>query len=287
MVSAIDKAKRVLVTLLKSLAGIYAVVLGLTRDSTEVEVKAAYRKVSRRAHPDRGGTSEHQKALNAARDEWEEALRASKGSGGNRAAKKPQSKTAPSLAVDSSGDAAYRFQGLGVLLTYQKFSDTACWQAFLDHVKARQVSWKVKFWCATMETNSDGTYHLHLMLQFYSAKDRHAQTFAFSGKRPNAQSNDLLGEGWCKKKLQQSLDRGFFYVWANKVGTVRGGDETLLVAGNYQPAWTDAQSTYPVAGSFLDKLFRAYKLSEDVYEEYVYLCRDGVSFRKRIGVREE
>ncbi len=69
MVSAVDKAKRVLVTLLKSLAGIYALVLGLTRDSTEVEVKAAYRKVSRRAHPDRGGTPEHQKTLNAARDD--------------------------------------------------------------------------------------------------------------------------------------------------------------------------------------------------------------------------
>ena len=125
------------------------------------------------------------------------------------------------------------------------------------------------------------------MLQFYRAHDRHAQTFVFSGVRPNAQSNDLLGEGFCKRRLQQSLDRGFFYVWANKVGTVRGGDGELLVAGNYQPAWTDAQSTYAVAGSFLDKLFKAYKLSEDVYEEYLYLCRDGVSFRKRNGTREE
>ena len=158
---------------------------------------------------------------------------------------------------------------------------------FLDHVKVRLVPWKVRFWCATMETNRDGTYHLHLMLQFYRAHDRHAQTFVFSGVRPNAQSNDLLGEGFCKRRLQQSLDRGFFYVWANKVGTVRGGDGELLVAGNYQPAWADAQSTYPVAGSFLDKLFKAYKLSEDVYEEYLYLCRDGVSFRKRNGTREE
>jgi curved DNA-binding protein CbpA len=287
MVSAIDKAKRVLVTVLKSLAGIYAVAIGLTRESTEVEVKAAYKKVSRRAHPDRGGTSEHQKALNAARDEWEEALRASKGRGGDCTKKKPAGQTVPPLAADPSEATGYRFQSLGVLLTYQKFSDAGCWQAFLDHVKARLVLWKVLFWCATMETNRDGTYHLHLMLQFYRAQDRHAQTFAFSGVRPNAQSNDLLGEGFSRKKLQQSLDRGFFYVWANKVGTVRGGDGDLLVAGNYQPAWTDAQSTYPVAGAFLDKLFKAYKLSEDVYEEYLYLCRDGVSFRKRNGAREE
>ena len=45
MFSAIDKAKRALVTLLKSLAGIYGVALGHTRESTQVEVKAAYNKV--------------------------------------------------------------------------------------------------------------------------------------------------------------------------------------------------------------------------------------------------
>jgi curved DNA-binding protein CbpA len=281
MVSAVDTAKRVLVTLLKSLAGIYGVVLALTRESTDVQLKAAYKKVSRKAHTDKGGSPEHQKALSAARDAWEEALREVKTRGGDQRTKKPQGRTVPSLVHDLRETPGYRFRGVGVLLTYQKFTDTGCWQAFLDHTKARLVLWKAKFWCATMETNSDGTYHLHLMLQFYAAKERQAQTFAFSGKRPNAQTNDLLGEGWCKRKLQQSLDRGFFYVWANKVGTVRGGDGELLVAGNYEPAWTRAQCTYTVAGSFLDKLFKAYKLSEDVYEEYVYLARDGVSFRKR------
>jgi hypothetical protein len=106
MVSSVDIAKRMLVTLLKSLAGIYGVVLGLTRESTDTQVKAAYKQVSRRAHPDQGGE---------------------------------------------------------------------------------------------------------------------------------------VGEGFCKKKLQQSLDRGFFYVWANKVGTVRGADGKILVAGNYEPAWTKAR----------------------------------------------
>ena len=58
MVSSVDTAKRVLVTLLKSLAGIGGVVLSLTRESTDVEVRAAYRKVSRKAHPDQGGAPE-------------------------------------------------------------------------------------------------------------------------------------------------------------------------------------------------------------------------------------
>mgnify|MGYP000647761293 CR=1 FL=1 len=68
MVSGVDTAKRMLVTLLKSLAGIYGVVLVLTRESTDKEVKVAYKKVSRKTHPDQGGQPERQKALNAARD---------------------------------------------------------------------------------------------------------------------------------------------------------------------------------------------------------------------------
>ena len=225
MVSSVDIAKRMLVTLLKSLAGIYGVVLGLTRESTDTQVKAAYKQVSRRAHPDQGGEAKHQASLNAARDSWEDALRASKGRGSIGTANKNKGKTSTGLLpvhVERHASPGFRVQGVGVLLTYQKFSDTGCWQTFLDHVETRLVLWKVKYWCATMETNDDGAHHLHLMLQFHKAQERKAQTFVFLGVRPNARPNDLLGEGFCKKKLQQSLDRGFFYVWANKVGTVRG-----------------------------------------------------------------
>ena len=68
-----------------------------------------------------------------------------------------------------------------------------------------------------METNVDGTYHLHLMLQFFSAGDRSAKGFAFENVTPNAAPNDLLEEGWCGKRWQESVDRAFFYVYANKV----------------------------------------------------------------------
>ena len=89
MVSNIDTAKRALVALLKSLAGIYSLVVGLTRESADAEVRAAYKQVARKAHPDKGGAPEHQKALNAARDTWEDALRAGKGRGGDHM--RPQS----------------------------------------------------------------------------------------------------------------------------------------------------------------------------------------------------
>jgi len=77
------------------------------------------------------------------------------------------------------------------------------------------------------------------------------------------------------------LDRGFFYVWANKVGTGRDHAGELCVAGNYQPAWTGGKHTYPVSGRWLDSLFKAYKLSEDVYDDYIHLARDGTCYRKR------
>ena len=134
MVSRIETAKRMFVTLLKSLAVIYSVVLGLTRESTDTQVKAAYKKVSRRAHPDQGGEAKHQASLNAARDAWEDALRASKGRGGNRTANTNKGKTSTVLLpfhVERHASPGFRVQGVGVLLTYQKFSDTGCWQTFL------------------------------------------------------------------------------------------------------------------------------------------------------------
>ena len=97
MVSNIDTAKSALVALLKSLAGISSLVVGLSRDSPDAVVRAAYKKVARKAHPDKGGALEHQKALNVARDTWEDTLRAGKSHGGDRKPKHPapQSASAP------------------------------------------------------------------------------------------------------------------------------------------------------------------------------------------------
>ena len=63
MVSNIDTAKRALVTLLKSLATIYLVAVGVTRESSDGDLRSAFRQVSRRARPDRGGSEAHQKSL--------------------------------------------------------------------------------------------------------------------------------------------------------------------------------------------------------------------------------
>ena len=56
MVSALDRAKRALVVVLRSLASTYRCSVNVTRDSSDAEVRKAYRAISRRTHPDRGGT---------------------------------------------------------------------------------------------------------------------------------------------------------------------------------------------------------------------------------------
>ena len=82
MVSAIDRARRALVALLQSLAKFYGVVLVLTRDSSDTQIRTAVRKVSLKAHPDRGGREEDQKHLNTARDAWREAVEQARGKRG-------------------------------------------------------------------------------------------------------------------------------------------------------------------------------------------------------------
>ena len=130
MVSNIDTARRALVTLLKSLAGFYCVVVFLTRQSTDVEVSAAFKKVARKAHPDKGGAPEHQKALNAARDAWQDALRAGKNYGGDRKSNSAQNKSATtSLNVmearkDSTGTLS-PFPFARFLKSFPAISDTS------------------------------------------------------------------------------------------------------------------------------------------------------------------
>ena len=52
MVSELDRAKRALVTLIKSLAALYSVVVEVVRDSDDAVIRGAFRKVSCKAHPE-------------------------------------------------------------------------------------------------------------------------------------------------------------------------------------------------------------------------------------------
>ena len=69
MVSAIDRAKRALVTLVKQMAALYRVTINIDRDSDDVAFQSAYRKVSMKSHPDKGGREEHRPTSH-----WEDGL---------------------------------------------------------------------------------------------------------------------------------------------------------------------------------------------------------------------
>ena len=144
--------------------------------------------------------------MNTARDTWEDATKAGKGKhGGER-------RDGPLLPTQArrQNDAGFRFQSLGVLLTYQKFADTGPWDAFLEFVRGHLEHWQLRYRCATMETNADETRHLHLRLQFSKAWDRNFDAFTLQGVRPNGAPNELVGEGLRTQRLQLSLDRAFF-----------------------------------------------------------------------------
>ena len=67
MVSSVDRAKRALVSLLLRLAKLYAVLLDISRESTDADTRRSFKKVSRKTHPDRGGSGEHQQSLSTTR----------------------------------------------------------------------------------------------------------------------------------------------------------------------------------------------------------------------------
>jgi hypothetical protein len=90
MVFAVDLAKRAFIKVLLQLAVTYAVKLSLSRDSPADAVNSAYRKVSLKVHPDKGGTDDQQTALNVARDVWETATAAAPYRGKKRKAAEAQ-----------------------------------------------------------------------------------------------------------------------------------------------------------------------------------------------------
>ena len=178
----------------------------------------------------------------------------------------------------------FRIRSVAVLLTYSlgKVGHTV-WSRLVSHIQGNRRGWKVKNWSATLEESKGGAVHAHLMVQFHCAVDVPSSTFAFEGVRPNARPSctDYLGERFSKRNPQLSLDRGFFYVWADKIGTVRLPDGSICVAGDYAPAWTDAKKNYRVKRSWPQALWEARKLSHDVWDELLFLTRQNVISGKR------
>ena len=283
-------AKRAFVATLKALGAKYGVAVTVSRASSDADVRRAHMRVLLKAHPDKGGSAADAQRLQTAREAWESA--AKKPMGGrpkSTPGRRPQPSAAAHGALVVHGEAdtgspntdLYRIRSLGVLLTYFGVRDQEHWRRFLLHVERRRASWGVRHWCATLEATKQARLHIHLMLQFLFAGNYNTARFVFEGLKPNASPNDLLGDGYSRRKLQESLDRAMFYCWADKLGTQRDEQGAPCRAGNYEPCWTDASRTYSVKGRWPENLWKAHKLSHEVQEEYLYLCRDGVVAKKR------
>jgi hypothetical protein len=270
--SVAQAAKRAFVAVLLALARQYGVDVGINRDSKDELLEKTFKKVVCRAHPDKGGTTEDAQKHHSARDEWRK-LR------GKAPGRKPNS--TPQSSAEAIGGQLFRIQSVAIMLTYQGVADLDQWVRFLAFVGGNLAQWGVCHWCATLETCKSGLFHIHLMLQFLRSRERSVDTFFFEGLKPNASTNDLCGEGRSGRNPQQSIDRGFFYVFADKIGTVRTATGSTCTAGNYLPAWTESPMNYQVLGKWPETLWKKYKVTDRVYEELLFLSRDGVSFRKR------
>ena len=84
MVSAVDCAELALVNLLIRFTRFYGVVLDITCDSTDVEIRRSFKKVSGKAHPDHAGSGDHQQTLDAMSSAWEQSMRDASGRGYGR-----------------------------------------------------------------------------------------------------------------------------------------------------------------------------------------------------------
>ena len=267
----------------------YGITPGVIHDSSQPDIAKAYKRVVLKAHPDKGGDPRHFRKLQEAKEEWDKVRKEKADSpSGRRWSPGPDvnllMKTGLTLAGSPDVDPSkpgYRIRGFSVLLTYHNVAGLAEWKKFLKFIRASLQAWGVMHWCATLERSDAGNLHTHLVLQFYKAIDKTTRCFAYRGTRPNASPNDYLDEGICRKKFQLSVNRSFFYVWADKEGTQRNAKGEPCVEGDHQPVWTKARSRYPVMAKWCESLWRQRKLSHDRYEEYLFLSREGVVSRKR------
>ena len=161
--SAVQVAKRAFVRVLLRLAQLYGVAIAVTRDSSDRQLEAAFRKLAVRVHPDKGGAAADFQVLNDARESWKDLVGSPPG---RRPAEQQQQEeqqpAAPQPAQPSTPPApaepvsavslltklfpglnvVFRVDSLGVLLSYLNFPGVAEWTAFCEWVRSRLVTWK-------------------------------------------------------------------------------------------------------------------------------------------------
>ena len=225
VVSHIQLAKRALVRLLLSLASVLELEVVVHRDSSNDDVRAACEVVERVVRGQKA------RELKEAKAPWVSALSQGRVGRPRVTAARP-----------------FRVKAVMVMLTYHGFTALSQWRRSLAFTTQRLQSWAAKHWCATLEACQSGKWHVHLVVQFHKMIDRASSCFAFEGTLPNVSTNDLCGEKVGGRNVKASVDRAFFYVYADKLGTVKKNG-VPCTTGNYLPCWESGAFTYRVLGN--------------------------------------
>ena len=147
-------ARRALVTVLLSLASLYGVLLSVTRESTDDQVLAGYKKLIRKVHPDKKGKTEDAQRLLSAKNLWDTARKEAKKPGRPRN-DGPRSSDATydweaareaELADPEEIRKVYRIRAGAVMLTYNGIRDVAQWH------KSKKV--KVEEWAQAVRSGA-------------------------------------------------------------------------------------------------------------------------------------
>ena len=167
-----------MVHIMLAMAKVYRVPVAVNRESPAEELRAAYKRLILKVHPDKGGRTDHMQRLQEAKGAWGSARRRSGGRAGRPASAGDQ---AIVLVQKQQARKEFRVHAEVVLLTYQGFRGQAQWRRFLAFVRKSLKPWTVDRWCATLEACETEGLHVHLSLRFHAKVDKTARHFAFEG----------------------------------------------------------------------------------------------------------
>ena len=191
---------------------------------------------------------------------------------------------------EAEDEKTFRLRGVSFLLTYnwdffgKDFPDGTkavgsahelwrTWRAFkAEKKKELKVQRSTSTLEASLHSDTPDRLHLHWKVDCQEALDKPDTTcFAFHGVRPDARRPYVAAGSRAARgaNLAEASNRGHFYAWAPKKGT-------LYTGTNWKP-W----DKYRVLGKWLDDLWTDGKLDHSTYGELSLKVRVGHSQRKR------
>ena len=126
------RAKRAFVSVLLATAARFGLVLAVNRDADERSLAAAYRRVAKKAHPDKGGSTQAFQKLQAAKEAWDAARQNSAAAG--RLPTRQNTDLDLEAVPSQPGRSEFRVRGVVALLTYSGDWSLDLWRHFVGDV---------------------------------------------------------------------------------------------------------------------------------------------------------